>query len=217
MADKTPEIKSIIVESRLVPITELKPAVYNPRKIHPAKYKALKKSIEQNGVLDPIIVNKRTGNTVVGGHQRLRAVTELGLEDIPVNFIDVDEAQEKVLNLGLNNITGENDKDKVAKLMVDLLGFDNIDLSMTGFNMDEIAGMTNTKEEDVDDPEYPITPYFGEKYNYVVIFTKNEVDWTYLRNALGIEAMKSYKSTAVGTSHVITFEQFEQKWNERSS
>lgn len=206
-----------IIKTENVLIADLKAATYNPRKIHPQKYKALKKSIEKYGVLEPIIVNIRTGNTIVSGHQRVRACNELGIDTIKASFIDVDEQQEKMLNLAMNNIRGENEKDKLEKVMKDLVGFD-LDLELTGFRLDEINNLVATPEEiENEDPEYPITPYFGEKYNYVLIFTKNEVDWTYLRNALGVETKQSYKSTAVGTSHVISFEEFAEKWAEQGS
>jgi hypothetical protein len=213
--DGQPDLSAVIKETKLVSITEIKGAVYNPRKIHPQKYKSLKKSIEKYGVLEPILVNKRTGMTIVSGHQRVRAATELGIDTIMANIIDVDENEEKIINIGMNNATGENEKDKLITVFKGLVMTD-LDLDLTGFRADEINNLVaNPDEVEEDDPEYPITPYFGEKYNYVLIFTKNEVDWTYLRNALGIESKKSYKSTAVGTSHVITFEEFEEKWNER--
>lgn len=208
------DVNKLVTETKPMLLTELKAATYNPRKIHPQKYKSLKKSIQHYGILEPLLVNKRTGNTIVSGHQRLRVATELGLETVPAQIIDVDVATEKLLNVGMNNATGENDKEKMTNVFKDLIS-SGLDLDISGFRSDEISNMVATPEDiEEDDPEYPITPYFGEKYNYVVIFTKNEVDWTYLRNALGIESKKSYKSTAIGTSHVVTFEEFEAKWNE---
>lgn len=216
MADKAPENPKLEIKLQQMAVKDLKPSTYNPRKIHPNKFKALKKSIEKYGILDPLVVNKRTGNTIVGGHQRYRAANELGIETVPVNLIDVDEAQEKLLNLGLNNIKGENDKPKLETLIRDLLSLKIDDIELSGFDMQEINALAGLgDEEEVDDPEYPIAPFFSEKYNYVVVFTKNEVDWTYLRNALGVETKKSYKSTATGTCHVVTFEEFQDKWNNR--
>lgn len=211
---KSIDLDEIILETKQMAVTDLKTATYNPRKIHPQKYKSLRKSIEKFGILEPLLVNKRTGYTVVSGHQRLRVANELGKQSVPCNIIDVDEATEKLLNVGMNNATGENDKEKLTTVFKELV-LSGLDLDMTGFRSDEISNLVATPDElDEEEPEYPITPYFGEKYSYVVIFTKNEVDWTYLRNALGIESKKSYKSTAIGTCHVITFDEFEAKWNE---
>lgn len=214
MSDKSETPNVVAYEVASLPLSDIKPAEYNPRKIKPHKFRALKKSIEDNGLLQPIVINKHTGNRVVSGHQRLRAVTELEWDEVPVHIIDVDEPTEKLLNLSSNNAGGETDSVKLVPVLMDLTNL-GIDMSSTGFQADEIAGYLGKKEED-EDPEYPITPYMSEKYNYVVIFTKNEVDWTYLKNALELETMQSYKSSAVGLSHVVDFEKFEQLWKHRT-
>ena len=61
-------------------VDELKAAEYNPRKdLRPgdAEYEKLKRSIQEFGYVEPVIWNKRTG-TVVGGHQRLKGMKDLG-------------------------------------------------------------------------------------------------------------------------------------------
>ena len=61
-------------------ISELIPAPYNPRKdIQPGdpEYEKLKRSLEEFGYVEPVIWNARTGY-VVGGHQRLKVLRELG-------------------------------------------------------------------------------------------------------------------------------------------
>jgi hypothetical protein len=198
-----------------VKLADLQLAFYNPRKIQPKKFSNLKKSIAENGVLEPLVVNK--DGTIIAGHQRYRAAIELELETIPCIRIDVDKNREKLLNLQLNNLTGENDKEKLVVVLNDLVKVDGLDMEMTGFDLSDIENMIGNDVGDKDEPEYPITPFFGEKYDYVLIFTKNEVDSTFLKNALGVQTTKSYKSTAVGSCKVVTFEQFMEKWNERAS
>ena len=61
-------------------IEELTPAPYNPRKISNKELERLKRSLDEFGVVEPVIWNKRTGY-VVGGHQRLKAMKELGIEE----------------------------------------------------------------------------------------------------------------------------------------
>ena len=65
-------------------------------------------SLERFGYVEPIIWNEKSGN-VVGGHQRLNFLRSKGLENIDVVVVDLDEANEKALNLTLNNpeIEGE--------------------------------------------------------------------------------------------------------------
>ncbi len=118
-----------------VPISELKPATYNPRRISEGALKDLKESISRFGTVDPIIVNSSPArkNIVIGGHMRLRASKELDLKTIPVVYVNIpDVEKEKELNLRLNKNTGEWDYEKLKSFDMDLLtdvGFSENDLS----------------------------------------------------------------------------------------
>ena len=83
-------------------LAELKPAPYNPRTISEAALRGLSASIKRFGLVEPIIVNKRSGN-VVGGHQRLKVLESEGVKETQVVIVDLDEAEEKALNVALNN------------------------------------------------------------------------------------------------------------------
>lgn len=88
-------------------LSELKPADWNPRKISESALAGLKASIKKYGLVEPIVYNKRTGN-VVGGHQRLKVLLDLGETETDVIVVDLPEIEEKALNVTLNNpsITG---------------------------------------------------------------------------------------------------------------
>ena len=61
------------METRVIKLADIKPAPYNPRvQLTPKdqEYKALDASIEENGLVLPLIVNIRD-NCLIGGHQRL--------------------------------------------------------------------------------------------------------------------------------------------------
>ena len=110
------------------------PADYNPRKdLKPGEpeYEKLKRSIEQFGYVEPVIWNKTTGR-VVGGHQRLKVLLNMGITEVKCVVIEMDEEKEKALNIALNKISGDWDKDKLALLIADLQGAD-FDVSLTGF------------------------------------------------------------------------------------
>jgi DNA modification methylase len=115
-------------------ITELKPALYNPRKWSDEAIKQLTESIKRFGLVDPVIVNSTSEryNIVIGGHFRLKIAKDLGLKEVPVVYIDIpDEAKEKELNLRLNRNTGEWDFELLKQFDIDLLldvGFDDHDL-----------------------------------------------------------------------------------------
>ena len=121
-----------------VKIAELNPAEYNPRRMTSKQYEDLKNSLEKFGSVDPIIIN--SDNTVVGGHQRLRIIRELGAEFVPVVRVNLSKEDEKELNIRLNKNTGEFDLDVLANnFEVDELkdwGFKDVEL---GFNIDKIV------------------------------------------------------------------------------
>ncbi|MDC1205345.1 DNA methyltransferase [Candidatus Pacebacteria bacterium] len=124
--------KSIEVVYR--PITELKASEYNPRKHTKDQAEHLTESIERFGMIDPIICNSANGreDIVVGGHFRLEIAKELGMEEVPVVYVNISDLEkEKELNLRLNKNTGEFDIEKLKQLNFDLLldvGFDQVEL-----------------------------------------------------------------------------------------
>ena len=85
-------------------IADVKPAAYNPRAIGDAAFEGLKESLKKFGMVDPLVVNIRPNPTVlVGGHQRLKAAEAIGLTTVPVVEVDLSPAEEKALNVTLNN------------------------------------------------------------------------------------------------------------------
>ena len=138
-------------------VDELKAAEYNPRKdLRPgdAEYEKLKRSIQEFGYVEPVIWNKRTG-TVVGGHQRLKVMKDLGYEEVDCVVVDLDEKKEKALNIALNKISGEWDNDLLASLLKDLDG-SGYNITLTGFDLAEAqevfgsGSMENVHEDDFD-------------------------------------------------------------------
>jgi DNA modification methylase len=118
------------------------PADYNPRKdLKPGdpEYEKLKRSIEQFGYVEPVIWNKTTSH-VVGGHQRLKVLLDMGITEVECVVIEMDEEKEKALNIALNKISGDWDKDKLALLIADLQGAD-FDVSLTGFEPAELDAL----------------------------------------------------------------------------
>ena len=63
-----------------IKLADVKPAAYNPRRqLKPGEkeYEALKASISRWSLVEPLVVNLRTGN-LVGGHQRYNVLLDLG-------------------------------------------------------------------------------------------------------------------------------------------
>ena len=126
-----------------VAIEKLKPAAYNPRHMPQEELDALVRSIEEFGLVDPIIANR--GGAVIGGHQRLKAAQIVGLETVPVIFVSLTKAKEKALNLALNRIGGEWDEGKLRVLLTELDASD-VDLELTGFTNDELDWLNDRGE-----------------------------------------------------------------------
>lgn len=155
-------------------INELKYANYNPRKkLKPEdkEYQKIKKSIEEFGYVEPIIINK--DNTIIGGHQRITVLKDLGYEEVDVIQIDIDKTKEKALNIALNKITGEWDYAMLGDLLLDL-DTQNYDLEITGFDLDEIenimAPLGLEEEKEVIEDDFDCTPPEEPKAKYGDIY-----------------------------------------------
>ena len=145
----------MLIEKRKT--SDLLPAEYNPRKDlrhGDAEYEKLKRSIEQFGYVEPVIWNKVTGR-VVGGHQRLKVLLDMGITELECVVVEMDEEKEKALNIALNKISGDWDKNKLALLIADLQVSD-FDVTLTGFDPAEIDALfkdtlkNGIKEDDFD-------------------------------------------------------------------
>lgn len=129
-------------------IRELNRATYNPRiDLIPgdSEYENLRRSINTYGLLIPVIWNERTNN-VVGGHQRLTVLENEGETEVDVSVVDLDETQERQLNVALNKIEGGWDEEKLAELLLEL----GEDATLTGFNQQEIDSLTNDIDSLID-------------------------------------------------------------------
>lgn len=122
-------------------IADLIPAPYNPRQSTAKQEKHLKESLEKFGLVEPIIFNKQTGY-IVGGHFRVRELKKLGIKEIECVIVDLNEADEKELNIRLNANTGSWDWDTLAN------DWDVVDLEAWGL---EIPQFDEGNDEDLED------------------------------------------------------------------
>ena len=150
-----------------IKLTDIKPAEYNPRVMDLTEFNKLSKSINEYGLVDPIIVNLKNMK-IIGGHQRYDVIVDeyennhnplyeelllLRRGDIGWVFTDnlltvKNESYEKGLNIALNKISGEWDYPKLNVLLDELMydtdfelnltGFDNLDLNAFGEELDNI-------------------------------------------------------------------------------
>lgn len=133
--------------------SEIHFADYNPRTITEEARKSIKRGIKKYGLVGGLIVNKRTGMRLVSGHQRLSVMDELNKFPendyiIRVDVIDVDETQEKELNILLNNpnAQGQWDFDALRKLIPDI-DYKDAGLTEEDLNLIGVDFMLQTEEE----------------------------------------------------------------------
>lgn len=117
---------------------EIGNAPYNPRILSREAKKRLQDVLETEGLVSPLVWNKRSGY-LVSGHQRLKVIDELeGVNDylIDVAMIDVDEKTEKKLNVFMNNISSQGtwDEEKLIGMFLE----DEQLITNSGFNKSEV-------------------------------------------------------------------------------
>ena len=134
------------------------PADYNPRKdLKPGdpEYEKLKRSLEEFGYVEPVIWNRTTGR-VVGGHQRLKILLNMGMEEVDCVVVEMNEEKEKALNIALNKINGDWDREKLALLITDLNAAD-FDVSLTGFDPGELDDLfKDTMKEKIKEDDFDV-------------------------------------------------------------
>ncbi len=142
-----------------VPVSQLKPAKYNPRKdLKPGDpaYEKIKRSMNDFGYVDPIIWNEVTGN-IVGGHQRFKVLKAEGAQEIMCVVVHIeDPADEKALNIVLNKATGDWEPVALADLLSELQSV-GYDLDSTGFDAAEVNDiLSNVHNKDVQDDNFDV-------------------------------------------------------------
>ena len=145
------------MEIKELPLKELKPAAYNPRKKlkkGDKEYEKIKQSLLKFGYVDPILVNEDL--TVIGGHQRLTVLKDLDYETAKCVIVNLPKEDEKALNIALNKITGQWDEALLADLLLDLQESD-FNLDLTGFEPPEIDDiLSNVHDKELSEDEFDV-------------------------------------------------------------
>lgn len=178
-----------------VKTNDLRGAEYNPRAMTDLEASDLRESLNNFGLVEPIIVNKNPErmNVIVGGHQRYFILKQMGEETVPVVYVDLNLEAERELNLRLNKNSGHWDWSMLAN-------FEEEMLKKVGFLEDELAKVKSTNIDSlietqdvdiarmdvivVDGPNAPKLKnrkgfYFDtiEQFNEVVKFFETKTDY----------------------------------------
>jgi len=153
---------------RTMTLQELAPAPYNPRTITDDALSGLRASVQRFGLVEPIVWNERSAR-IVGGHQRLKVLQQMGEQETQVVVVDLDETDEKALNLALNNpaIAGEftpavhellAELRAAAPELHELLRFGDLEAATRNLLKELEARAGETDPDDVPEPpEVPVT------------------------------------------------------------
>ena len=185
-------------------ITEIKLNPNNPRVISAEKFEKLKSSIKdfpQMLELRPLVIDEN--NIVLGGNMRLRALQDLGIDEVPILYAkDLTEEQKKEFTIKDNLSYGEWDIDSLANQYdSDILkawGLDSVDIGFFNDDVDSHYNDTNCL--------YPIVPEFDESYSIFVVMCKNEKEIAFIKTKLNCEKSQSYKNSATGDTYVVAAE-----------
>src|SRR3989338_9078994 len=126
--------KDIALQIVQVPVGTLKESEFNSRKWSKDQLAALRESITRFGLCDPLIANSAPGreHVLLGGHMRLEVAKEIGLKEVPVVYIKLEDIEkERELCVRLNKNIGSFDLDLLKVFSEEMLadiGFDSAEL-----------------------------------------------------------------------------------------
>ncbi|MCM1140943.1 MAG: ParB N-terminal domain-containing protein [Muribaculum sp.] len=187
---------------------QLKGLPKNPRFFRDYRYNEMKTSIEESPEMlelrELIVYPLPEGKfLVVCGNLRLRACKELGYTELPCKILSPDTDVKKLREYATkDNVSfGENDMDVMEN------DWDKTELAHWGVEFapekpkDEFRERFDSISDDT--AIYPLVPKYDEKHELFIIQSGNEVDSNWLRERLGMQRMKSYKTGKISKSNVI--------------
>ena len=184
----------------------------NPRLVRKERYEATKRSIEESpemlSLREIIVVEHGPGYVVVCGNLRLRACADLGHKTVPCKVLPADTPAAKLREYAAkDNISyGEDDKDILANewkaFQADLEAW-GMELN-SGKKKDAFRERFEAMGDDT--AVYPLIPKYDERHELFIIVSANAVDGNWLRERLGMQRMRSYKTGKVSRSNVVSVE-----------
>ncbi len=164
------------IETIELSLSDINFGIENPRKKLTSKKKEeLKTSLENHGDFGVFVVDEN--HNMISGHQRYEVLKEINPESTILckKLIGYSESELKAINIKCNTHVGEWDIEMLAKWTADI----HVDL---GFDLPQKV-IDERKIKDMELIRY-------EKYDYVMIVCKNEIDYLNLQRTLGLEGEK---------------------------
>jgi len=160
------------IETVELQVKDLKTGFGNPRKIKKKKREELEQSLEVYGDFGLILIDEY--DNIIAGNQRVSILKDKDPETVVLckRLIGYTEAELKAINIKDNVHAGEWDLDALADWTSDIV----VDLGIE-------TPPSDPEERKIKDME--LIRY--EKYDYVLVVCRNEVDYLNLQRLLGID------------------------------
>lgn len=148
----------LVDDVKPAPTAEIKENDWNPNEMSEEILESLKHGLLTEGFITPILVQTKT-NQIIDGAHRFRAAKELGLEQVLVQYLDVDDHAAKKLTLALNNRRGTNEGQKLSDLLADLTteqpDLSALELGFSSAYFDQLVDTSDDWAEDLKDEQPP--------------------------------------------------------------
>jgi ParB-like nuclease domain len=168
-----------------VAIAELVPDSRNARK---GDVEAIAASLAEFGQHRPLVIQRSTMRIISGNHTAL-AASSLGWTHVDVTYVDDDD--EKAIRRGIaDNATADKAKwdDAILKELLDEVGTD-----VPGITRNDVGRLYKELGIEEAEPIYPLLARPGEEYDYIMFWSSNVVESTYIQTLFG-DKQKDWKN-----------------------
>lgn len=153
-------------EMTLVNIDRLIPYINNARTHSEAQIVKLRSSLREFGFINPVIIDKDFN--IIAGHGRVQAAKAEGIKEVPCVLVDyLTEAQKKAYIIADNRMALDAGWDEeILKVELESLEGEAFDLSLTGFDDEELSDLFKEDNANVEDDDYDLSAAL-EKASFV--------------------------------------------------
>lgn len=144
-------------EMTLISIDKLIPYINNARTHSPEQITKLRSSLREFGFVNPVLIDRSFN--IIAGHGRYEAAKAEGYSEVPCVYVDhLTEAQKKAYIIADNRMAMDAGWDEeLLKVELEALEGESFDLSLTGFEEDELADLFKSDESPIEDDDYDLS------------------------------------------------------------
>lgn len=150
-------IMKTTTEMTLISIDKLIPYINNARTHSPEQITKLRSSLREFGFVNPVLIDRNYN--IIAGHGRYEAAKAEGYSEVPCVYVDhLTEAQKKAYIIADNRMAMDAGWDEeLLKVELEALEGESFDLSLTGFEEDELADLFKSDEAPIEDDDYDLS------------------------------------------------------------